>query len=57
MRRDSFRRQDLLPSHVHGLESAMGDNLGMHEMGQGLDDVQVSVFVVVVLLKVSKRHT
>ncbi|XP_062852728.1 transcription factor AP-2 gamma isoform X6 [Trichomycterus rosablanca] len=40
LRRDSFRRQDLLPSHIHGLESAMGENLGMHEMGQGLDDVQ-----------------
>lgn len=43
VRRDAFRRPELLPPHVHGLESAMGENMGLHEMGQGLDDVQVSV--------------
>ncbi|KAK3574848.1 hypothetical protein QTP86_018433 [Hemibagrus guttatus] len=40
IRRDGFRRPELLPPHVHGLESAMGENMGLHEMGQGLDDVQ-----------------
>lgn len=42
VRRDGFRRPELLPPHVHGLESAMGENMGLHELGQGLDDVQVS---------------
>ncbi|XP_026856509.1 transcription factor AP-2 gamma isoform X4 [Electrophorus electricus] len=37
---DSFRRPELLPPHVHGIDSAIGENMGLHEMGQGLDDVQ-----------------
>ncbi|KAF5899796.1 transcription factor AP-2 gamma isoform X2, partial [Clarias magur] len=40
VRRDGFRRPELLPPHVHGLESGMGENMGLHELGQGLDDVQ-----------------
>ncbi len=40
MRRD-FRRPELLPPHIHGIDS-MGDNIGLHDMGHGLDDVQVS---------------
>ncbi|KAK1796402.1 hypothetical protein P4O66_009460 [Electrophorus voltai] len=40
VRRDSFRRPELLPPHVHGIDSAIGENMGLHEMGQGLDDVQ-----------------
>lgn len=44
LRREGFRRPELLPPHVHSIESSVigGDNLGMHEMGHGLDDVQVS---------------
>ncbi|XP_046892860.1 transcription factor AP-2 gamma isoform X2 [Hypomesus transpacificus] len=41
IRREGFRRPELLPPHVHSIESSViGDNLGMHEMGHGLDDVQ-----------------
>ncbi|XP_056130154.1 transcription factor AP-2 gamma [Lampris incognitus] len=44
VRRDSgFRRPELLPPHVHGIDTAsvIGDNLGMHDMGHGgLEDVQ-----------------
>ncbi|XP_062316020.1 transcription factor AP-2 gamma isoform X1 [Osmerus eperlanus] len=41
VRREGFRRPELLPPHVHSIESSViGDNLGMHEMGHGLDDVQ-----------------
>lgn len=41
MRRDGFRRPELLPPHVHGMDS-IGDNIGLHDIGHGLDDVQVS---------------
>ncbi|XP_065135525.1 transcription factor AP-2 gamma isoform X2 [Paramisgurnus dabryanus] len=37
MRRDGFRRPELL-SH-HGIES-IADNIGLHELGHGLDEVQ-----------------
>ncbi|XP_047439993.1 transcription factor AP-2 gamma isoform X1 [Mugil cephalus] len=41
VRREGFRRPELLAPHTHGLESSViGDNMGMHEMGHGLDDVQ-----------------
>ncbi|MFT7811954.1 transcription factor AP-2 gamma-like [Arapaima gigas] len=41
VRREGFRRPELLPHHVHGIESAVvGDNIGLHDMGHGLDDVQ-----------------
>ncbi|XP_061582760.1 transcription factor AP-2 gamma isoform X3 [Cololabis saira] len=41
LRREAFRRPELLPQHGHGLDSAViGDNLGMHDLGHGLDDVQ-----------------
>uniref|UniRef100_A0A8C2DQE9 Transcription factor AP-2 gamma (activating enhancer binding protein 2 gamma) n=1 Tax=Cyprinus carpio TaxID=7962 RepID=A0A8C2DQE9_CYPCA len=39
MRRDGFRRPELLPPHVHGIDS-IGDNIGLHDIGHGLDDVQ-----------------
>ncbi|KAG7264627.1 LOW QUALITY PROTEIN: hypothetical protein CRUP_022655, partial [Coryphaenoides rupestris] len=33
IRRESFRRPELLPAHVHSMEpSVIGDNMGMHEM-------------------------
>lgn len=41
MRRDGFRRPDLLPPHIHGIDS-IGDNIGLHDIGHGMDDVQVS---------------
>ena len=42
MRREGFRRPELLPPH-HSLDSSViGDNMGMHDMGHGLEDVQVS---------------
>ncbi|XP_041747942.1 transcription factor AP-2 gamma-like isoform X5 [Coregonus clupeaformis] len=41
LRRDGFRRPELLPPHAHSIESTIiGDNIGLHEMGHGLDDVQ-----------------
>ncbi|KAG9353376.1 hypothetical protein JZ751_017971 [Albula glossodonta] len=41
VRREGFRRPELLPPHVHGIDSSViGDNLGLHEMGHSLDDVQ-----------------
>ncbi|XP_037304383.2 transcription factor AP-2 gamma isoform X3 [Pungitius pungitius] len=42
VRREGFRRPELLPPHVHGIESSGigGDSMGMHDMGHGLDDVQ-----------------
>ncbi|XP_031423990.1 transcription factor AP-2 gamma [Clupea harengus] len=39
LRREGFRRPELLPSHVQGIDS-IGENMGLHEMGHGLDDVQ-----------------
>ncbi|XP_067314865.1 transcription factor AP-2 gamma isoform X2 [Pseudorasbora parva] len=39
MRRDGFRRPDLLPPHIHGIDS-IGDGIGLHDIGHGLDDVQ-----------------
>uniref|UniRef100_A0AAQ4RJK0 Transcription factor AP-2 gamma (activating enhancer binding protein 2 gamma) n=1 Tax=Gasterosteus aculeatus aculeatus TaxID=481459 RepID=A0AAQ4RJK0_GASAC len=42
VRREGFRRPELLPPHVHGIESSVigGDSMGMHDMGHGLDEVQ-----------------
>ncbi|KAG9276953.1 transcription factor AP-2 gamma isoform X2 [Astyanax mexicanus] len=40
VRRDGFRRPELLPPHIHGIESAIGENMAMHDMGHGLDDVE-----------------
>ncbi|XP_041836207.1 transcription factor AP-2 gamma isoform X1 [Melanotaenia boesemani] len=41
VRREGFRRPELLQSHAHSLESSViGDNMGMPDMGHGLDDVQ-----------------
>ncbi|XP_035772389.1 transcription factor AP-2 gamma isoform X1 [Neolamprologus brichardi] len=41
VRREGFRRPELLSPHAHSLESSViGDNMGMHDMGHGLDDVQ-----------------
>ncbi|XP_036840045.1 transcription factor AP-2 gamma isoform X5 [Oncorhynchus mykiss] len=41
LRREGFRRPELLPPHAHSIESTIiGDNIGLHEMGHGLDDVQ-----------------
>ncbi|XP_062402273.1 transcription factor AP-2 gamma isoform X1 [Sardina pilchardus] len=39
VRREGFRRPELLPPHVQGIDS-IGENMGLHEMGHGLDDVQ-----------------
>ncbi|KTG39299.1 hypothetical protein cypCar_00020459 [Cyprinus carpio] len=39
MRRDGFRRPELLPPHMHGIDS-IGDNISLHDIGHGLDDVQ-----------------
>ncbi|KAM9759692.1 transcription factor AP-2 gamma isoform 2-T2 [Menidia menidia] len=41
VRREGFRRPELLPSHGHSLDtSGIGDNMGMPDMVHGLDDVQ-----------------
>ncbi|KAG7242396.1 hypothetical protein INR49_023484, partial [Caranx melampygus] len=41
VRREGFRRPELLPAHAHSLDSSViGDNMGMHDMGHGLEDVQ-----------------
>ncbi|XP_038551481.1 transcription factor AP-2 gamma-like isoform X1 [Micropterus salmoides] len=41
VRREGFRRPELLPPHPHSIEpSVIGDNMGMHDMGHGLEDVQ-----------------
>ncbi|CAB1354268.1 unnamed protein product [Coregonus sp. 'balchen'] len=41
LRREGFRRPELLSPHAHSIESSViGDNIGLHEMGHGLDDVQ-----------------
>ncbi|KAM6980012.1 transcription factor AP-2 gamma isoform 2-T2 [Aplochiton taeniatus] len=40
LRRDAFRRPEILPPHVSSIDSSIGDNMSMHEMGQGLDDGQ-----------------
>ncbi|XP_030274408.1 transcription factor AP-2 gamma isoform X1 [Sparus aurata] len=40
VRREGFRRPELLPPH-HSLDSSViGDNMGLHDMGHGLEDVQ-----------------
>lgn len=43
MRREGFRRPELLPPHAHGIEAAViGESMAMHDMqGHGMDDVQV----------------
>ncbi|XP_057701613.1 transcription factor AP-2 gamma isoform X4 [Corythoichthys intestinalis] len=41
VRREGFRRPELLPPHAHGIEAAViGESMGMHDMGHGMDDVQ-----------------
>ncbi|XP_061640307.1 transcription factor AP-2 gamma isoform X3 [Phyllopteryx taeniolatus] len=42
VRREGFRRPELLPPHAHGIEaSVIGESMqGMHEMGHGMEDVQ-----------------
>ncbi|XP_077459102.1 transcription factor AP-2 gamma isoform X1 [Stigmatopora argus] len=41
LRREGFRRPELLPPHAHGIEAAViGDGMAMHDMGHGIDDVQ-----------------
>lgn len=43
VRREGFRRPELLSPHVHSIESSViGDSMGMHDMGHGLEEVQVS---------------
>ncbi|KAJ0068286.1 hypothetical protein NL108_004663, partial [Boleophthalmus pectinirostris] len=40
-RGEGFRRPELLGTHGHSIDSSViGDNMGMHDMGHGLDDVQ-----------------
>uniref|UniRef100_A0A3Q3AR63 Transcription factor AP-2 gamma (activating enhancer binding protein 2 gamma) n=1 Tax=Kryptolebias marmoratus TaxID=37003 RepID=A0A3Q3AR63_KRYMA len=42
VRREGFRRPELLPPHAHSLESSViGDNMGMHDMSHALEEVQV----------------
>lgn len=42
VRREGFRRPELLPPNAHSIDqSVIGDSMGMHDMGHGLDDVQV----------------
>ncbi|XP_017264406.1 transcription factor AP-2 gamma isoform X1 [Kryptolebias marmoratus] len=41
VRREGFRRPELLPPHAHSLESSViGDNMGMHDMSHALEEVQ-----------------
>ncbi|XP_069003848.1 transcription factor AP-2 gamma isoform X1 [Embiotoca jacksoni] len=40
VRREGFRRPELLPPHAHSLESSVIGDMGMHDMGHGLEDVQ-----------------
>uniref|UniRef100_A0A3Q2Y2C9 Transcription factor AP-2 gamma (activating enhancer binding protein 2 gamma) n=1 Tax=Hippocampus comes TaxID=109280 RepID=A0A3Q2Y2C9_HIPCM len=42
VRREGFRRPELLPPHAHGIEAAViGESMAMHDMqGHGMDDVQ-----------------
>ncbi|XP_068598374.1 transcription factor AP-2 gamma isoform X1 [Brachionichthys hirsutus] len=43
VRREGFRRPELLPTHTHTHsidQSVIGDNMGMHDMGHVLEDVQ-----------------
>ncbi|XP_028853946.1 transcription factor AP-2 gamma isoform X1 [Denticeps clupeoides] len=41
VRRDGFRRPEPLPPHIQGIDqSVIGDNMGLHDMGHGMDDVQ-----------------
>ncbi|XP_054579625.1 transcription factor AP-2 gamma isoform X3 [Eptesicus fuscus] len=41
-RRDGFRRSDLLLPHAHALDAAgLAENLGLHDMGQQMDEVQI----------------
>ncbi|XP_066558313.1 transcription factor AP-2 gamma isoform X2 [Amia ocellicauda] len=40
-RREGFRRPELLLPHGHAIDSSViGDNMGLHEMGHSMDDVQ-----------------
>uniref|UniRef100_A0A8C6SRN7 Transcription factor AP-2 gamma (activating enhancer binding protein 2 gamma) n=1 Tax=Neogobius melanostomus TaxID=47308 RepID=A0A8C6SRN7_9GOBI len=40
-RSEGFRRPELLGTHGHSIDSSViGDNMGMHDMAHGLDDVQ-----------------
>lgn len=42
-RRDGYRRSDLLLPHAHALDAAgLAENLGLHDVGQPMDEVQVS---------------
>lgn len=46
MRREGFRRPELLPPNAHSIDqSVIGDSMGMHDMGHGLEDVQVGLFL------------
>ncbi|XP_063071463.1 transcription factor AP-2 gamma isoform X1 [Engraulis encrasicolus] len=41
VRREGFRRPELIPPHVQGIDSGViGENMGLHDIGHGLDDVQ-----------------
>lgn len=43
VRRDGYRRSDLLLPHAHTLDAAgLAENLGLHDVGQQMDEVQVS---------------
>lgn len=51
MRREGFRRPELLPPNAHSIDqSVIGDSMGMHDMGHGLEDVQVGFFLFLFLL-------
>ncbi|XP_029469302.1 transcription factor AP-2 gamma [Rhinatrema bivittatum] len=41
LRRETYRRSELLLQHAHGLDpSALSDNLGLHDLGHQMDEVQ-----------------
>ncbi|KAG2461719.1 AP2C factor, partial [Polypterus senegalus] len=40
-RREAFRRPELLLPHGHSIESAViGDNMGLHDLGHSIEDIQ-----------------
>ncbi|XP_034021961.1 transcription factor AP-2 gamma isoform X2 [Thalassophryne amazonica] len=41
VRREGFRRPELMPQHAHSMDTpVIGDNMNMHDMGHGLEEVQ-----------------
>lgn len=58
MRREGFRRPELLPPNAHSIDqSVIGDSMGMHDMGHGLEDVQVGAFFFFNITKMHRGRT